>query len=218
MNEFFRGRNRKKRSERRAIDLRAHAKRKRASLGMPAPKYRPILTEKPTPGRRLRPARRRNRLVFAIRLRLLRLSALADVDAALEERAIFNGDARRDHVAGQRPIAANIHAVAGGQIPPDFAQHHNLPRINVGSNHSIAADRHSIAREVDRSLHAPINVERLRARHFALNNQRLANRGLVRRGRAQRSGSGRFTRRRSHGWRAGRGHSGRSGSPGRAGV
>src|SRR5579872_1478671 len=41
-------------------------------------------------------------LLFAVHFaRLLRLSTLADVNAALEERAVFDGDAGRDHVAGQ---------------------------------------------------------------------------------------------------------------------
>ena len=61
--------------------------------------------------------RRNGGLLFAVGLLLrLRLSALADIDAALEERAIFNRDARRDNVAGQGAVAADIDAIARGQI------------------------------------------------------------------------------------------------------
>src|SRR3954453_10913641 len=60
-------------------------------------------------------------LLLAIRfLRLLRLSALADVDAALEERAVFNRDTRCDHVTRQRSVAPNIHPVARGKIAAHF--------------------------------------------------------------------------------------------------
>ena len=40
-------------------------------------------------------------LILAIRLLLGRLAALTNINAALEERSIFNGDARCDHVAGR---------------------------------------------------------------------------------------------------------------------
>src|SRR5208282_63855 len=55
---------------------------------------------------------RRNDLVFPV---WFRLSALADVDSALEEGAVFNRDAGRDDVAGERSVAANVDAVAGRQ-------------------------------------------------------------------------------------------------------
>src|SRR5579864_8335644 len=88
---------------------RLRQKRKRASLRMPASQHRPIyLAAKLCPGAdcgRLG----RSSLVFAVRLLLLRLSALADVDAALEERAVFNRDACRNHVARKRTVAANVH-------------------------------------------------------------------------------------------------------------
>src|SRR5690242_6982146 len=40
------------------------------------------------------------------------LPRLANVDAAFEERAVFNGDARRNNVSGQRAVAADIDAIA----------------------------------------------------------------------------------------------------------
>ena len=43
----------------------------------------------------------RRRLLFAIRLLAGLLSGLADVDSALEERAVFDRDARSHNVAGE---------------------------------------------------------------------------------------------------------------------
>jgi hypothetical protein len=50
--------------------------------------------------------------VFDVRLRLFAFFAwLADVDAALEVGAVFDADALRDYVAGQRTFVADVHAV-----------------------------------------------------------------------------------------------------------
>src|ERR1700686_336754 len=193
-------------------------KRNGHPCGCPSLKHRPIFARNLCPGAdgsRLWCCR--NCLVFSVGLLLLRLSALADVDAALEERAVFNRNTSSNHVARERAVAANVHPVAGRQVAPHFAQHHDLPRINVGRNHAVAPHGHAIAGKVDRTLHAPVNIQRLGARHLALDHQRLANRGLVRGGRAHGAGSRGFTRRRSHGWRArrGRGRTFRLGRSGR---
>src|SRR5664280_2766615 len=96
--------------------------------------FRNCLTIVPFP-ERLHPGRCRRRtglprgrrsgfLGFAIGF----LAGLADIDAALEVSAIFNADALGDDVAGERAFAAEVHAVAGGHVAADFAQHHNLAR------------------------------------------------------------------------------------------
>src|ERR1700722_14974601 len=95
-----------------------------------------------------------NAFVLAVRLLLAGLSALSDVDAALEVRAIFNRNACRNDVAGERTIAANIHAVAGGQVAANFSQHHNFAGIHIGRNHAVASHRYAIAGKVDRPFHA----------------------------------------------------------------
>ena len=41
---------------------------------------------------------------------------LADVDAALEECAVFNADAGRGHVAGEGAFRADVDAIGGGDI------------------------------------------------------------------------------------------------------
>src|SRR5690242_2235245 len=75
------------------------------------------------------------------------LAGLANVNSALEECAVFNGDAGSDHVASERAIAADIDAIAGGQIAADLAEYNDFPRIDVGGDHAIAADRDAIAGE-----------------------------------------------------------------------
>src|ERR1700722_17846626 len=100
---------------------------------------RPLLREKLRSGADCRRLAGRNGLVFAVRL-LLRLAAFADVDAAFEEGAVFDRDAGGDDVAGERAVAANIDAVAGGKIAADFAQNHNLAGIDVGGDYAVAAD------------------------------------------------------------------------------
>jgi len=103
--------------------------------------------------------RRRNTFVLAIGLLLRRLTTLANVDATLEERSVFNGDASRDDVTGERPIAPDINAVAGRQIAADFAEHHDFAGINIGSNHAIAPDGNAVTRQADRTFDPAVDVE-----------------------------------------------------------
>src|SRR5215469_12489614 len=57
---------------------------------------------------------------------------LADVDTALEEGAVFNRDARRHDIAGQRPVTANVHTIASSEIAAYFSEHHDFARIDIG--------------------------------------------------------------------------------------
>src|ERR1700722_2797649 len=71
------------------------------------------------------------------RLRLSR-TRLANVDAALEEGSIFDGDARGDHVAGQRTFAADVDAIARVHVSAHLAQYHYLTRHDVGRDLAVA--------------------------------------------------------------------------------
>src|SRR5580765_6252732 len=92
---------------------------------------------------------RRSALRFFLLAALLR--TFADVDAALEERAVFNRDARGHDVAGQRSVTANVDAVARGQIAAHLAEHDDLAGINVGGDYTVASYRHAIAGQIDRT-------------------------------------------------------------------
>ena len=55
-------------------------------------------------------------------------AGLADVDAALEECAILDGNALRGDVAGERAFTADVDAIAGGDIAAYLAEHDNFAR------------------------------------------------------------------------------------------
>ena len=104
---------------------------------------------------------------------------LADVDAALEERAILDADARRGHVAAQRALGANVHAVRGGDIAAHLAQNDDLAGGDVGRHLAVAAHGHAVAGKVDAALHLAVDKQRLGAGDLALDEQAFADGGLV---------------------------------------
>src|SRR5690242_1278336 len=111
-------------------------------------------------------------------LAVLLLSGLANVDAALEEGAIFDADALRHDVAGERAFVADVNAVAGRQVAANFAEHNHFAGVDVRGNLAVAADGHAIARKLDRTFDLAIDVQRLGAGNFALDYEALADRRL----------------------------------------
>src|SRR5581483_861623 len=109
-------------------------------------------------------------------------AGLADVDAALEERTIFDGDALGGYVAGERAFAADVDAIAGRDIAAHLAKHHNLAGGNVGSHLTVTADGETVAGQADGALDFAVDVERLRAADFAFDHQAFADGGLLARG------------------------------------
>src|SRR5437588_203903 len=69
----------------------------------------------------------------------------AGIDAALEERAVFDRNTRSHYIASKRTIAANIYPVACGQISAHFTEHNDFTRIDIGRDHAIAPHGHAIA-------------------------------------------------------------------------
>ncbi len=51
---------------------------------------------------------------------------LADVDAALEEGTVFDGDAGGDDVAGEGTFAANVDAIGGLAVAANLAENDDL--------------------------------------------------------------------------------------------
>src|ERR1700733_13416231 len=70
---------------------------------------------------------------FAIRL----LTTLTNVDAALEEGAVFNGNTCSHDISSQGAITTNVDPVAGGQVAADLPQNHDFTRIDVGRNNAV---------------------------------------------------------------------------------
>ena len=122
---------------------------------------------------------RSRRVAGGFRLGIRLLAGFADVDAALEERSVFDADALRDDIAGQRAFIADVNAIAGIHVAAYFAEDHDLARVDVGGDDSVAPDGYAIAGEVDRTFDASIDIERLGARDLAFDDQRLAYRGLI---------------------------------------
>src|SRR5436305_10641391 len=77
------------------------------------------------------------------------LAGLADVDATLEEGAIFDRDALGDHIAGQRTFVADVHTVGGGQVAADLAEDNDLARVDVGGDNAVTANGDAVASQVD---------------------------------------------------------------------
>src|ERR1700722_4920528 len=137
-------------------------------------------------------------LVFAVGLLLTGLAggaAFANVDAAFEEGAVFDGDAGCHDVAGERAVAADIHAIAGGEIAAHFAEYDDFAGVDVGCDYAVAADGDAIAGEIDGAFDPSVNVEGLGAGDLTLDDQRLADGSLVRGGgcsKGARGSSGRL--------------------------
>src|SRR5665213_4251052 len=124
----------------------------------------------------------------------VRAARLADVDAALEERAVLDRDACRDDVAGERAFAANVHAIARLAVAAYLAQHNDLAGNDVRRDLAITANRHAVARQIDGAFDLSIDVQRLRNRQLSLDDERFANRRLLARGHSRGWGRAAYTR------------------------
>src|ERR1017187_71339 len=80
------------------------------------------------------------------------VAGFANVDAALEVRAVFDGDSCSCHISGPRPFAADGDAVAAVEVPAHLSHVHDLPGHYVGCDPAIAADGDTVPRKVDRAL------------------------------------------------------------------
>src|SRR5205807_8642150 len=104
----------------------------------------------------------------------------------------------------ERAVAADIDAVAGSDVAANFAENHDLAGVDVGCNYAVSSDGDAVTRQADRTFYPAVDIERLRSSDFALDHERLADRGLVRGcgGRAYRrtGGDGFIRHRRGRAW------------------
>src|SRR4051812_16877241 len=96
------------------------------------------------------------------------LVRFADIDSALEERAVFDADASRGHIAGQGAFGADVHAIAGGDVAPHLAKDHHFARGDAGGHLAVAAHGHAISVQVDAALDFAVDEQRFRAGDFTL--------------------------------------------------
>ena len=103
---------------------------------------------------------------------------LADVDAALEEGAVFDGDASGDDVAGEGTFGANVDAIGGLAVAANFAENDDFASADVGGYLAVAADGDAVAGEVDGAFDFTVDVEGLGSGDLAFNYETLADGGL----------------------------------------
>ena len=86
---------------------------------------------------------------------------LADVDATLEVGAVFDADAGGSHVAAQRALGADVHAVGGSYVATHFAQDDDFACDYVSRDLSVAANGDAVAGKVDAALDFSVDKKRL---------------------------------------------------------
>ena len=107
------------------------------------------------------------------------MAAFADVDAAFEEDAVFDGDAGGDYVSGEGAVAADVDPVAGGEVAAYLAEHDDLAGVDVGGDDAIATNGDAIASQIDGAFDPAVNVKRFRTGDLALNDERFSDGGLL---------------------------------------
>ena len=84
---------------------------------------------------------------------------LANVDAALEERAVLDADARCGNIAGQSAFRTDVNAIGGCDVALQLAEYHDLARADARIDHAVFADRHTIPGDIDAALDLSIDEQ-----------------------------------------------------------
>jgi len=83
--------------------------------------------------------------LYGSRLRI----RLADVDATLEERTIFNADACRSYIAGEGAFSTDVDAISGSDVALELAKNDDLTGANAGRDIAVFANGDAIAGEAN---------------------------------------------------------------------
>ena len=121
---------------------------------------------------------------------------LADVEAALQERAILDADTGSGHHAGHSAFSADVHTTGCSEVAVNSAHDNDIAGDDAGGYLAVAAHGDAGDGEVDVAFHAALDKQRLQrlcAGDFAHQEEALAEGGL-KAGRIRRSGLG-FKRR-----------------------
>src|SRR6185369_17152217 len=123
----------------------------------------PVLPPTPGVSQRLSRCGRLRRGLVVDRLCVLTFfTGLADIDSALEVRAVFDADALRDDIAGQRTFVADVHAVRSRHVAANLALHNDLAGGHVSSDNAVTSDSNAVARQIDGAFDTAIDVKRFR--------------------------------------------------------
>src|SRR5262245_34680047 len=99
------------------------------------------------------------RLGFGLSIRLgFRPSRTDDIDAALEVRAVFNGDAGCGEVPEQGPRLADLHFFSRLHVASERSMDHDVAGGHVGVYLAVHADRKVMLLQLDRAFHFSIDV------------------------------------------------------------
>jgi len=84
---------------------------------------------------------------------------LADVDSALEERAILNADTGGSYIAAERAFRADIHTVGRGDIAANLAQNHDFAGSDVGGHLAVTSHGDAIPGKIDAALDLAVDEQ-----------------------------------------------------------
>ena len=90
-------------------------------------------------------------------------------------RAFGDRDARRDDVAVDRPVVADVDLVAGGDVAGDFAEHDHRLREYLRLDPAVRADRQHVIAQLDRAFDVAFDGQVFAAVQLALDDDRLPN-------------------------------------------
>ncbi len=104
---------------------------------------------------------------------------LLDVDAALEQGAVFDADTRRDDVADQLGILADINFIGGDHVALHLAEDDDFPGSDVGLDAAVRPDGDLVVLRFDGAFDVSIDVKIFLGKDLAVDFDRLANHGVA---------------------------------------
>jgi hypothetical protein len=97
-----------------------------------------------------------------------RTASLLHVHAAAEVGTLGNGDARRDDVAVDRPVVADIDFLGGSDVADDLADHDDRLGEDRCLDSAVRPDRQCVIAQLDLPLDVTLDGQILAAVQFAL--------------------------------------------------
>src|SRR5579872_934565 len=119
--------------------------------------------------------------LFVVRLRAL-LLRVANLDRTLQQRSVFNADARGDHISGERAFAANVQTIGAMNIAGDRAHDYYFLGSDIGDDDGVAPNGDAAVSEIDSAFDSSVDIERLGAADVAFDDHGASDRGLLHRG------------------------------------
>src|SRR5262245_17034892 len=105
--------------------------------------------------------------------RRLRLSGRAlHIDAAAEVSALGNRDARRNDVAVDRAVVANVHLFGCRYVAGYFAQHNDCLREEFGPDLSVGPNSQDVVTEFDAAFDVPLDRQVFAATQLTFDDHR----------------------------------------------